>query len=56
VIHASVIGAGEMLTEMAKRGERHSGRGHTKDVGSRVTTPRPERPRPPTSASASTLT
>jgi hypothetical protein len=34
--------AGELLIELAARKERHSGRGHTKTVGSRVVTPRPE--------------
>jgi hypothetical protein len=34
--------AGELLIEMAKRKERHSGRGHTHIVGSRAATPRAE--------------
>jgi N6-adenosine-specific RNA methylase IME4 len=33
---------GELLTEMGQRKERHSGRGHTRAVGSRAATPRPE--------------
>ena len=34
--------AGELLIEMAERKERHSGRGHTRTVGSRAATPRAE--------------
>ncbi len=34
--------AGELLRKMKERKERHSGRGHTKRVGSRVASPRPE--------------
>jgi hypothetical protein len=34
--------AGELLRDMAERKERHSGRGHTRTVGSRAATPRPE--------------
>jgi N6-adenosine-specific RNA methylase IME4 len=34
--------AGEMLIKMAEHKERHSGRGHTRTVGSRAATPRPE--------------
>jgi hypothetical protein len=36
------IRAGELLIEMGKRKERHNGRGHTRTVGSRAATPRPE--------------
>jgi hypothetical protein len=34
--------AGELLRDMAERKERHSGRGHTRTVGSRAATPRTE--------------
>ena len=34
--------AGELLIEMAERKERHSGRAHTRTVGSRAATPRAE--------------